>query len=977
MHFEALDDILATGVWQTMSELQETEGALGTAATDLLIRTKFFLPPIRADLVSRRRLLDKLGVGLSGPLTLVSAPAGFGKTTLLSQWISARDEHRSEDQREAGRVKPSRVAWLSLDRDDDDPVRLLQYIVAALNEVEPGMAAEAAMLLRASPPPPAKTVLRALLNHLAVCPGPFLLVLDDYHLLQNSAVHEAVTFLVDHLPPQVHLVLLTRSDPPLPLGRLRARGQLTEVRAADLRFTPEETTLFLNQAMQLGLSEEALAALEARTEGWIAGLRLAALSLSGRTDKESFIRSFTGSHRYLVEYLVQEVVERQPEELQNFLLATCILERMCGPLCDAVMATEEGQRKEGSGAILEQLEQTNLFVVPLDEQGYWYRYHHLFRDFLRARLNKIRPQRVAALHRAASLWHESQDLLNESVRHAVQTGDWNLTADLVERNGETLIGRGQMATLYEWCTAFPEPVLRARPALYILYAWSQTTAFRSDYRDLVEERIQRAERALTEIDGDPQARLVPHAPPVSLRNWIEGNAALIRSMLLLSPSDRFDSQGLLRLSRRALELLPASDRHSRSGSALNLAFAHMAVNDLPAAEQALEEGLRLTLEGHNYYGAAVMAFCQARLAFWQGHLQRSAEISRQRRQTLASFFEHPEQDLPAIRGLDVPLAVVQLEQNDLEGAERTLAQALDSIGWGTWMELIGYTALVRLHDIRRNHAGVLDTLARMEKLGPDFTGYAQAIRMLHAIRMDEPGAWEETGKWAEAHRTDWDERNSVPGIGPGRCDINYMQYLAWAQLQVAVGHPEDGLKFVEPVLEDALAQGLTHRIIELSLVEAQARHAQGEIKRAWQALERALTAAEPEGYLRIFDQGPALTQLLGEAAQRGIARDYIGRILSIQSITAPTSTEQVCEATRTESAAVAAELSVERVESLTERELEILKLIAEGLSNPEIAARLYIEVATVKRHINHLFGKLDVTTRTQAVARGRGLGILT
>ena len=414
-----------------------------------ILATKLYIPPPRPKVVLRPRLIERLNEGLDRKLTLISAPAGFGKTTLVSEWV-------------AGSERPA--AWLSLDEGDNDPTRFLTYLVAALQTIAPDIGEGVLSVLQSPQPPPTESILTALLNEITAVPDDFVLVLDDYHVIDARPVDAALTFLLEHLPPQMHLVITTREDPQLPLARLRARGQLTELRAADLRFTPSEAAAFLNEVMGLNLSAEDIAALETRTEGWIAGLQLAALSMRGREDVPGFIRAFAGDNRYIVDYLVEEVLQRQPERVRSFLLQTSILDRLSGPLCDAVTGQEEGN------ALLEALERGNFFVVPLDDRRHWYRYHHLFADVLHAHLMAEQPDQVPTLHRRASEWYEQHGSAADAIRHALAAEDFERAADLVELAVPAMRRSRQEATLLGWLKALPDELIQCRPVLSVAYA---------------------------------------------------------------------------------------------------------------------------------------------------------------------------------------------------------------------------------------------------------------------------------------------------------------------------------------------------------------------------------------------------------------------------------------------------------------------------------------------------------------------------
>jgi LuxR family transcriptional regulator, maltose regulon positive regulatory protein len=917
-----------------------------------LILTKLRVPALRLRTVHRTHLLELLTPEPSS-LILVCAPAGYGKTTLLAEW--------SQSLLHTGAA----IAWYALDPGDDNPSLFGAYLVASLSQAlgPTSELAAVAQLLRSAPEIDLQRVLPGVINAAVSSGRDCLLVLDDYHQISTPTIHAAVAFLLERLPENMHIVIGSRSDPPLPLARLRARGRLKEIRSAELRFTPDETAQFLNEVMRLGLPAEFVTALEASTEGWIAGLQLAALSLSGRADRSRFLSSFAGSNRYLVEYLLQEVVDRQPAEVQSFLLSTSILERLCGPLCDAILADSSG-----SAALLERLEQTNLFVVPLDEQGYWYRYHHLFRDFLRARLNKTEPERVAALHRAASQWHESQGLLREAVTHALETRDWAYAADLVERHGMAMLMHSEISTVYNWCSAFPEPVMPAHPMLCILQAWTLVLGYRGENRGRIEERLQQAEHAAAALVDEQHGR------------WLAGQAAVVRTFLGLIPDGVADPRDELALAERALDLLPPDDP-LRSTTTLTIGYAHMALHDAQRAYDAMEEAKRLALAGHNYYGVVEAAFHQARLAHSQGQLGRAAEICRQSQERISAVVFRPEGELPAVGCLDIALGCVLLEQNKPEQAERALLHGLDVIGWGMnpYYQMTACVALYRLREIQDLSAEALPFLSRLDETWPDIRFCTDALRVVNNLRSmpEDAGALEDATQWCQAFSASLGD-DVPPGMGPlGGAEAYYIAHLARARVQIAAGKAQAALAYLVRQLALAEAYGLTHRLIEISLLEAQARHAVGEDRRAWEALERALVAAQPAGYLRSFDQGPALSRLLVAAGQRGLARDYIREILAVIGPPAAVNAEQADQASLASKAGGPSQSSrLESAEALSERELEVLHLMAVGASNQVIAEQLVITVGTVKSHINHILVKLDAHNRTEAVARARAIGML-
>lgn len=915
-----------------------------------LIHTKLCIPRLRSRIVDRKRLMERAAPEPGVVLTLVSAPAGYGKTTLMVELSQALAE--------AGTA----VAWYALDSSDNDPNLFGSYLLASLGQalqIDSDLGS-AARLLRSSTEDSLEKTLPAIINGLASRNRGCLLVLDDYHHITSPAIHSALTFLLDHAPHDLHVIIGSRSDPPLPLARLRARGQMAEIRAADLRFTRQETAQFLNETMRLGLPSETVAAIEASTEGWITGLQLAALSIMGRPQESPAVSSFDASNRYLVDYLLQEVVERQPADLQEFLLSTSILDRLCSPLCDAIL-----DGRLDSGSVLHQLEHANLFLISLDEKGYWYRYHHLFRDFLRARLKQRDPSRIPHLHQAASDWYSSQQLLREAVSHALEARDWDYAAGVVEQHGLQMFMRSEIAILHKWCEGFPEEVFSAHPLLCILQGWALGLSYRQEHRGQVEIRLQQAEQAASALADKQRGR------------WLTGQAALVRLSLSLIPDPTADPERARVLAKGALDILPGNDP-GRSLATSALGYAYLSLQDIPLARRTLEEYRSQALAGGFYYGAIAATFHLASLAYYQGQPKRAMELCDEVQASIAAVVASPEKDLPAIGSLDVIRGCILLEKNRLEEAERVLLHGLGLVGWtnNPFIRMIACLALFRVHQIGGRNEEAVRFLQDIEGAWPDIAFLTRGSKLVHQVRRDpdNPQTLAQVESWCTGISWSFGEDMRLPGVGPmGGAQAYYLASLIWVQAKVLMGKPEETLSYLGRQRRVAEEQGLVHRLIELSLAEAQARKAMGEDQRAFQLLEHALTLAQTAGCLRVFDQGPALTRLLKEAAHHGIDRGHVEDIL--RAIDA--SPGQVPEQHGRPAVSVNRLADTEGyLEPLSEREMEVLRLMARGASNQDTADRLMITVGTVKSHVNHILGKLGVHNRLEAVARAREMGIL-
>ncbi|WP_372632639.1 LuxR C-terminal-related transcriptional regulator [Cohnella sp.] len=861
-----------------------------------ILSTKLFIPPPRPQAVRRDRLTDRLNEGLRRKLTLISASAGFGKTTLAGQWLAGCD-------------RPA--AWLSLDEEDNDPARFLAYFVAALRTVSPNIGEGVLGVLQSPQLPPLEAIMTSLINDIFSLEASFIFVLDDYHAIEAEPIHRAIHFLIEQLPPGMHLVLSTRKAPGFPLAKLRARDQLTELRVPDLRFNRIEASLFLNRVMELELSPESVALLEARTEGWVAGLQLAALSSRGRQDADGFVRDFTGNHPYIVDYLMEEVLQRQPEKVQKFLLVTSILERMCGSLCDAVLGMKEGE-PDGQ-TVLRSLEQTNLFVVPLDDERRWYRYHHLFAELLQRRLRLAGGEEE--LHGRASVWYEDEGFELEAFRHAAAAGDVDRAARLIEGRGMPLIFRGAAVPVLDWLKSLPEPELSARPALGVLYA--SALLFVGRMAD-AEPRLLDAEAAMRAMDlGDRGRDLI-------------GHIASIRATVAVA---MHQADVIMEQSRRALDHLHPGNLPVRTATTWALGYAYQLRGDRAAAGRAYAEALAVS-EKIGHYIIGVMS------ALGLGSVQEGANRLELAADTYRSVLRKVgEAPLPAVCEAHLGLARISYQRNELDEAWRhwragaRFAPLLEN----TDRELACELFLFRLKLAQDDEAGASAAVAKAELLA-ERHGFLHRLPEIAAARADLLLREGDAEKAAELVR-----RHELP--------------LCQARLCLARGDWTAALVLLEPLRRRMEESGWEDERLRALIVESLARKAAGEGNQALELLRNALTLAEPGGFVRIFvDEGEPMERLLSDAFERGIKRGYTANLLAAFRSAIPKVQPLV--------------------EPLSERELEVLRLVAQGLSNQEIGERLFLALSSVKGHNRNIFGKLQVLRRTEAVARARELGLL-
>jgi ATP/maltotriose-dependent transcriptional regulator MalT len=898
---------------------------------DLVLSTKLHRPRPRSHLVSRSHLIKRLQQGMERALTLISAPAGFGKTTLLAQWLA-----------EGG----TPVGWVSLEPEDNEPVRFLSYVIAAIQKLDPDIGATALSLLQSPQPVPPERVLAVLTNELTNREeGDFALVLDDYHVIEASPIHESMIFLLEHLPPQIHLVISTRADPPLPFARLRAHGQLTEIRAAELRFTAEETRAFLQTVMGLSLPPNAIDALETRTEGWIAGLQLAALSLQGRADVSSFLAAFSGSHRFVLDYLSEEVLSRQPAQVQSFLLTTSILSRLSGPLCDAV------REREGSQAMLERLEQANLFVVALDDQRRWYRYHQLFAEVLKSRLQQTEPTLLPELHRRASVWYEQHASVVEAVQHASASAHFERVAHLIEEHWVSLASRGYVQTLLGWLNTLPETLMQTRPRLCVVWA---TVLLIANQLDEVPVRLREAGQVLQAYSADLSAEEV---------QLLHGQITILWQGLAFHSGDLARSAAF---ARQALDLVPPTELVWRTGLMAAGAHTYLVSGDVTPATERLVADVVAELRALGNPSALLRGTTLlARLHVLQGRLRQATATYAEAAQIAPSKEELAF--LISSPAYYFGLGDVLREWNNLDESEEYLMQGMDLVKGTLTVDavlvLLGYTALARLQQARGEHSLALATLSAFTQLGlqrhffPPLVAHGAAVQAQVELAR---GNLAEALRWADAS-----------GLSTADDDLSYLherEYLTLARVRIAQGREDpagpflqDALHLLHRLLQDAEAKARMGSALEMLVLRSLAFHAQNDRTQALSTLERALLLAGPEGYVHLFaDEGAPMLALLRLAHARGMTPEYVTTLLA--------ATDEHSEARVLRSPSL--------VEPLTEREGEVLQLLAAGASNREIARRLVLSLGTVKKHVSNICGKLDVQSRTQAIARARALHLL-
>jgi LuxR family transcriptional regulator, maltose regulon positive regulatory protein len=894
--------------------------------------------------VSRPRLIARLDRGAEGKLTLVSAPAGFGKTTLLAEWLAAAP---------AG---PRPAAWVSLDQGDNDPATFLAYVSTAMQRVRPGIGAHALALLQSPQPPPIESVVTTLINEVAAIEDDLTLVLDDLHAIDAQSVHSAIAYLLDHLPPRMHLVIASRADPPLPLARLRGRGESTELRAAELRFTPDEAAAFLNEAMGLGLSAGDVAALETRTEGWIAGLQLAALSMQGREDVSAFIRTFAGDDRYIVDYLAEEVLQRQLDEVRSFLLQTSMLDRLSGPLCDAVTGRDDGKR------LLPALERGNLFVVPLDDKRQWYRYHHLFADVLRAHLLNEQPDRVPTLHRRAAAWFEERGMAAEAIDQARAAGDHDIVARLLVANWEAFERLGRNASVSGWAASLPDEMVRARPRLALIFAASS----------IASANTNEASRRLTSWAEDAIDAMEDRGgfdPSDDVDGTVigpEGLDALKGELLALKIMHSYRSllaEEIVAIAGQALTLLPRSMHRLRAMLRMMRATMQMEIHDLESGRADLEQAVDEARRARNPALLASVLTLRGQVYVDMGRLEDGRHSYEE---ALRASQETSNEAALEMCSLHTGLAEVSLERGDLAESAAHVARALEFAGTAPTRSPVLFA--------RATAAQVMVAAGNIEAAFAQMAEAREFVRgsrdsrfhsFLASVTLNIHCRVGDLDAAADVVR----ERDLASDMAVDSDTVE--EAIACARYLIGRGDGEGAARVLSRVLPIARKRGRVRDEIRALVLQAQAHELSGERALALASLGRATMLGEPGGFNRTFTgEGPVTTGLL-EALVDAVRRGGPAEAGSASYLT-----WLLRETSGGPEAASAQPAATGLAEPLTPREVEILRLIAAGMRNQEIADRLFISLPTVKRHIANTYGKLGVGHRTEALARASELGLL-
>lgn len=914
------------------------------AVRSRLLATKLFIPSAHPELVSRPRLVARLVEGMSRRLTLVSAPPGSGKTTLLVEWR----------QSPLGRDVP--LAWLTVDERENDSNRFMSYLVAALERVIPEAGEGIWSLLHSNSPVDFEYLMTQLINNVGAMPTTFALVIDDYHAITNPAIHAGIDFLLMNMPQQMHLFVTSRSDPPLALSRLRGRGDLVEIRAADLRFSREEIAAFLNDVAGLGIEPADVQTLEERTEGWAAGIQLAALSMRGRDDTHAFIEAFSGGNRFIVDYLLEEVLSRQPEDIQDFLLRTSILDRMTADLCCTIVGRDDCQE------IIESLEQANLFIIALDNERQWYRYHSLFADLLRQRLQQlVSDDEVAALHARASDWYEEQNIVTEAVLHARLAGDQERAADLIESVADRMLNRGLLETLINWLTTMPDEVRCCRPKLSAFCIWSMLSSGRVDeiprYIQEIEDFVARPD-CVHWSTGEP----ITDADREVLRGVIAASKAAIAVQ-----ERRF--LDTIELSNTALKLVPEDMPIARSITLYSRGFAQALTGDVRSAAGSFSDAIAIS---HQHGSSPFLMFNRTALGqnrIAEGRIREAEQINRE---SIAYAKERGIQAWPYMGFVHICLGRTFYERGALDEAMAEVETGLKlARNWNTIaFQLEGYYNRATIQIARGDFAGASETIDLAHQLVPITSKNpqlerVQGFRALIDVHTGNPGP---AVAWAEPY-----------AVAMATEDFDLETFWAWIPVDriatsvlSAGGHPDVARDLLERLLEVAVENGWGMYALQLRASLARAYWLLGECDTALTVFDTALVSAAPEGIAGPFIDALPESSLLLQAwlRQNPQINEASGFLATLNEVLG------TVEETTVQPVSGKSDRNLTLPEPLSDRELEVLQLIVAGKSNAEIAEQLYVAVGTVKTHAHNIYGKLDVRTRTQAVARARELDLI-
>jgi LuxR family maltose regulon positive regulatory protein len=877
-----------------------------------LLATKLRPPRPRRTAVARPRLAGLAARSRQRALTLVSAPAGFGKTTLTADWFAGE----------------SATAWLSLDQSDDDPVRFWTYLLAAIESAWPELESDASTLL-GNVGVPLDVVVATLINDLEAASEDLVVVLDDYHVITSIEIHDSISFLIDHLPQQVRLVIATRADPPLALAALRASGDLLEVRAADLRFTPDEAATYLSQAMDLAVTPEDVALLEARTEGWIAALQLAALSMQKQDDPSAFVAEFAGDDRFILDYLADEVLEHQTPEVRSFLLDTSILARLTGGLCAAVTGQSDAR------STLEELDRSNLFLVPLDDRRTWYRYHHLFGDVLRARLLDGDADHVRRLHVRASDWYASAGDQQEAISHALAGGAAERAAELLELAAPTMQRARQEAQLRSWLEALPPELYVDRPVLAMALVGARMST--GDVTDL--------DPLFEIIDAWLAGEATPIVFDELAHRRLPAMASVHRAGLALLAGD---TDATIQHASRVLELAHEEDRLQRGAAAALIGLAHWARGDLETARRRYVESITCFVEGDHLPDAMGCSIALADIQLAQGRL-------RDAQHTFEYALSRAEAR-PGLRGaadMHVGLALLAIERDDLDAAELHLRAGAE-LGEHMGLPQHPYrwrVATARLHQVNGDLDAAAAKLAEAaDRYNTDYSPSVRPVAAMQARLAIERGDLGAALRWVDASGLDVDDELTY---------IHELEHLVLAEVLIArseAGDLVDAVRLLERLLAAAMRGGRHGSAIEVGVVLARARQAQGLVDAAKAALSDALGLAEPEGYVRTFiDAGPVVVDLARSLG--GDSRARAGRLIE------------------TTSSGARARPRASDPDELSDRELDVLRLLRSDLSGPDIARELHVSLNTLRTHTKHIYTKLGATNRREALTRAAERGL--